>query len=113
MDTNPTSIRNMVLGLEMADRVDQSFVKVYFHRMTTEYSNWLVDKVADKEADMVAMRKPFLRDNWERHDDDNYEFKIRDKNDTVPSTEETNDQPKEKQLKTKWPSYFWLWTRLF
>ena len=63
MDTNPTSIRNMVLGLEMADRVDQSFVKVYFHRMTTEYSNWLVDKVADKEADMVAMRKQFLRDN--------------------------------------------------
>ena len=25
MDTNPTSIRNMLLGLEMADRVDQSF----------------------------------------------------------------------------------------
>ena len=37
--------------------VDQSFVKVHFHRMTTEYSNWLVDKIADKEADIVAMRK--------------------------------------------------------
>ena len=101
VDTNPTSIRNMLLGLEMADQVDQSFVKVHFHRMTTEYSNWLVDKIADKEANMVAMRKQFLRDNWERHDDDNYEFKRRDKDDKVPSTEEINDQPKEKRLKTK------------
>ena len=39
VDTNPTSIQNMLLGLEMADRVDQSFVKVHFHKMTTEYSN--------------------------------------------------------------------------
>ena len=63
VDINPTSIRNMLLGLEIADQVDQSFVKVHFHKMTTEYSNWLVDKIADKEADMVAMRKQFLRDN--------------------------------------------------
>ena len=63
VDTNPTSIKNMLLGLEMPNRVDQSFVKAYFHRMTTEYSNWLVHKIADKEADMVAMRKQFLRDN--------------------------------------------------
>ena len=60
---NPNSIRNMLLGLEMADRVDQSFVKVHFHKMTTKYSTWLVDKIANKEADMVAMRKQFLRDN--------------------------------------------------
>ena len=62
VDTNPTSIRNVLLGLDMANRVDQSFVKVHFHRMTTEYSNWLVNKIADKEANMVAMRKQFLRD---------------------------------------------------
>ena len=37
--TNPTSIRNILLGLEMADRMDQSFVQVHFHRMTTEYSS--------------------------------------------------------------------------
>ena len=55
LDTNPTSI--MLLGLEMAEQVDQSFVKVHFHRMTIEYSNWLVDKIANKEAEMVAMRK--------------------------------------------------------
>ena len=47
----------MLLGLEMADEVDQSFVKVHFHRMTTEYSIWLVSKIVDKEAKMVAMRK--------------------------------------------------------
>ena len=39
VDINPTSIRNMLLGLEMAYRVDQSFVKVHFHTMTIEYSN--------------------------------------------------------------------------
>ena len=61
VNTNPTSIRNILLGLEMVDRVDQSFVKVHFHRMTTEYSNWLVDKIANKETEMVAMRKHFLR----------------------------------------------------
>ena len=91
MDTNRTSIRNMLLGLEIANRVDQSFVKVHFHRMTTKYFNSLVDKIADKEVDMVAMRKQFLRDNRERHDDDNYEFKRRDKDDKVPSTKEIND----------------------
>ena len=57
MDTNPTSISNMFLGLKMADRVDQSFVKLHFHRMTTKYFNWLVDKIVNKEADMVSMRK--------------------------------------------------------
>ena len=101
VDTNPTSIRNMLLGLEMADRVGQSFVKVHFHRMTTKYSNWLVDKIANKEANMVAMRKQFLKDNQEKRNDDNYEFKRRDKDDEVPIREEINDQPKEKRLKTK------------
>ena len=93
VDTNPTCIKNILLGLEMADRVDQSFVKVHFHKMTIEYSNWLVDKIADKEAEMVAMRKQFLKDNQERHDEDNY--------DEVPSTKEINDQQKEKIPKTK------------
>ena len=101
VDTNRTSIWNILLGLEMNDRVDQSFVKVHFHKMAIEYSNWLVDKIADKKNEMVAMRKQFLRDNRERHDDDNYEFKRKDKDDKVPSIKEINDQPKEKSLKTK------------
>ena len=57
VDTNPTSIKNTLLGLEMTDRVDQSFVKVHFHKMPIEYSNWLVNKIVDKEAEMVAMRE--------------------------------------------------------
>ena len=81
--------------------MDQSFVKVHFHKMTIEYSNWLVDKIVDKEAEMVAMRKQFLRDNRERHDEDNYEFKRREEGDKVPSKKEINDQQKEKRLKTK------------
>ena len=100
-DTNPTSIRNMLLGLEMVDQVDQSFVKVTFHRRTTKYSNWLVNKIADKEADMVAMRKQFLRDNRERHEANNYKFKRRVKDDEVPSTDGINKQPKKKRLKIK------------
>ena len=47
----------MLLGLDMADQVDQSFVKVHFHRMTMEYSNWLVNKITDKEANMASIRK--------------------------------------------------------
>ena len=101
MDTNPTSIKNMLLGLEMADRVDHSFVKVHFHRMTTKYSNWLANKTVDKEAEMVAMRKQFLGDNRERHNQDNYEFKRKDNDDKLPITKEINDQQREKRLKTK------------
>ena len=57
VDTNPTFVKNMLLGLEMADRVDQSFVRVHFHKMTTKYSNWLIDKIFDKEAERIAMRE--------------------------------------------------------
>ena len=60
-----------------------------------------MDKIANKEAGMATMRKQFLRDNRERHDDDNYEFKRRDEGDKVPSIEEINDQSKEKRLKTE------------
>ena len=69
--------------------------------MTTEYSNWLIDKIVDKEAEMVAMREQFLKDNREKPDEDNYEFKRRDNDDKVPIIEEINDQQKKKRLKTK------------
>ena len=75
----------------MVDRVDQSFVKVHFHKMTIEYSSWLIDKIIDKEVEMVAMREQFLRDNRERPDEDNYEFKRRDMDDEAPNIEEIND----------------------
>ena len=101
MDTNPTSVRNMLLGLDMANLVDQSFVKVHFHRMTMEYSNWLVNKITGKEANMASMRKQFLKDNQEKKKANNYEFKRRDKDDKVPTTDGTNEQPKEKRLKKK------------
>ena len=101
VDTNPTSVQNMLFGLEMADRVDQSFVKVHFHKMTTEYSNWLIDKIVDKEAERIAMREQFLRDNRERPNEDNYELKRRDNVDKVPIIEKIDDQQKKKRLKTK------------
>ena len=34
VDITPTSIRTMLLGLDMVDQVDQSFVKIHFHKMT-------------------------------------------------------------------------------
>ena len=101
VDTNSTSVQNMLLGLEMADRVDQSFVKVHFHKMTTEYSNWLIDKIVDKEAERIAMREQFLKDNQEKPDEDNYEFKRRDRNDEVPITKEINDQQKKEKIEDK------------
>ena len=96
VDTNPTSVQNMLLGLEMADRVDQSFVKVHFHKIVDK-----IDKIVDKEAERIAMREQFLKDNRERPDENNYEFKRRDRNDEVPITKEINDQQKMKRLKTK------------
>ena len=101
MDTNPTSIKNMLLGLEMANRVDLSLVKVHFHKMIIEYSNWLIDKIVDKEVERIAMREQFLKDNRERLDEDNYECKRRYNDDKVPITEEIKDQQKKKRLKTK------------
>ena len=81
--------------------MDQSFVKVHFHKMTIEYSNWLVNKIEDKEVDMVVIRKKLLRDNRERHEANNYEFKRRDNDDKVPSIDGNIEQPKEKRLKKR------------
>ena len=101
VDTNPTFVQNMLLGLEMANQVDQSFVNVHFHKMTIEYSNWLIDNIVDREAQRIAMREQFLKDNQERPDENNYGFKRKDIDDKVPITGEISDQQKEKRLKTK------------
>ena len=80
--------------------------------MTIEYSNWLIHKIVDKEAERVAMREQFLKDNWERPNKDNYEFKRKDRDDEAPNTEEISDQQKKKRLKTKWPfSFFRSWCK--
>ena len=107
MDTTPTSVRNMLLGLDMSNQVDQSFVKVYFHRMIVEYSNWLVSKIRDKETDIASMRKQFLEDNQGKKGDKNYEYKRRDKDDEVLTIDGTNEQLKKKKLKR--PDFFFFW----
>ena len=38
------------------------------------------------------MREQFLRGNWEKPDEDNYELKRRDNADKVPITEGIDDQ---------------------
>ena len=35
--------------------------------MTTEYSNWFIDKIVDKEAKRIAIREQFLKDNQESY----------------------------------------------
>ena len=80
----------MLLGLDMADRVYQSFVKVYFHKMTMEYFNWLVGKIRDKEPNMASMRKQFLEDSKGKQEDNNYEFKRREREDRSVTIDETN-----------------------
>ena len=41
--------------------------------------------IVDKEAVRIAMREQFLKDNQERPDENNYEFKRRDRNDKAPT----------------------------
>ena len=89
----------MLLGLDMADRVDQSLVKVHFHKMTVEYSNWLVDKIVDRETGMVSMREQFLGDGKSKQEDDNYEFKRRDRDDVLVATNGTSDWSQKKKMK--------------
>ena len=60
-----------------------------------------MNKIVDKEAKMVAMRKQFLKDNREKPNEDNYEFKRRDNVDKVPITKEIDDQQKKKGLTAK------------
>ena len=66
-----------------------------------KYSNQLANKIADKEVDTSSMRKQFLKDNQDKHEDNNYEFKRRDKDDKVPTIDGTNEKPKEKSRKKK------------
>ena len=103
----------MLLGLDMANRVDQSFIKVYFHKITVEYFNWLVNKINDKETNMASMRKRFLETNQDKQRDNNYEFKGRDKDGGVLTTDGTNEQSKKKKLKQTWFSYFFLPLNMF
>ena len=69
--------------------------------MTVEYSNWMVNNIANKEADIASMRKQFLKDNQDKDRDNNSEFKRRDKDDKAPTIDGTNRQPKENRLKKK------------
>ena len=69
-----------------------------------------MNKIADEEDDMVAMRKQFLRDNRERHEADNYEFKRRDNDDKVPSTDGVDARPR-KMVAQKSPSPSWAFVR--
>ncbi|KAK9998081.1 hypothetical protein SO802_017684 [Lithocarpus litseifolius] len=59
----------------------------------------IVGKVRDKETNMASMRKQFLEENQGKQGDNNYEFKRRDKDDGVFTTDGTNEQSKKKKLK--------------
>ena len=67
-----------------------------------------MNKIADKEVNMVVMRKQFLRDNQEKHEADNYEFRRRDKDYKIPSTNGINEQSKEKRQEKMVYLFFWL-----
>ena len=67
-----------------------------------------MNKIADKEANMVVLRKQFLRDNQAKHEADNYEFRRRDKDNKIPSTNGINEQSKEKRQEKMVYLFFWL-----
>ena len=82
----------------MADQVDQTFVKVHFHKMKVEYSNWLVDWVVDRETDMVLMRETFQ--GWQgQARGSNNKCKRRDRGNNAIDIDGTSDQPKKRKLK--------------
>ena len=43
-----------------------------------------MNKIVDKEGKMVAIRKKFLKDNQEKLDEDNFEFRRKDNDEKVP-----------------------------
>ena len=110
VDTNHTSIRNMLLSLEMVDRVDQS-------RFT--FTEWLQNTLTGWWTRLLIKKLRWLL--WENNfseiiEKDMLKTTMNSKKGQgwrSPSTKEINDQQKEKRMKTKWPSYFWLWTCLF
>ena len=56
---------------------------------------------------MVSMREQFLGDGKGKREDDNYEFKRRDRDDGSVATDGTSDQSKKKkELRKTWFYYF-------
>ena len=50
---------------------------------------------------MASMRRQLLKDNQDKHEDNNYEFKMREKDDKVPTTDGTNETTKGEKTKEK------------
>ena len=50
---------------------------------------------------MASMRRQLLKDNQDKHEDNNYEFKMREKDDKVPTTDRTNETTKGEKTKEK------------
>ena len=50
---------------------------------------------------MASMRRQLLKDNQDKHEDNNYEFKMREKDDKVPTTDGTNETTKGEKTKQK------------
>ena len=53
----------------------------------------------DRKTGMVSMREQFLGDGKSKQEDDNYEFKRRDRDDRSVATNGTSDQSQKKNLK--------------
>lgn len=97
--TTLTSVRNMLLGLDMVDQMDRSFVEVHFHKMTIKYSNQLVDRIMDREINIVLMKEGFLCDGKDEQEDGDNKSKKRDRDSSVSDIDGTSDQPKKEKLK--------------
>ena len=53
----------------------------------------------DREIGMVSMREQFLGDGKSKQEDDNYEFKGRDRDDGLVATNGTSDWSQKKKMK--------------
>ena len=88
---------------------------LYQTRLSWEYSNWLMDRIMDRETDMVSMWERFFGDGKDKQEDGNYEFKRRERDSGVIDVDRTNNQLKKRKLKKIWFFFFsfLLWTCLF
>ena len=60
----------------------------------------------DRKTGMVSMREQFLGDGKSKQEDDNYEFKRRDRDDRSVARNGTSDQSQKKNLKNIQFFYF-------
>ena len=71
-----------------------------------------MDRIMDRETDMVSMWERFFGDGKDKQEDGNYEFKRRERDSGVIDVDRTNNQLKKRKLKKIWFFFFFFFFTL-